>query len=252
MQKKKRKKIIIILVVLIISVLFLFLSFFFSKTNNIFKSILKDASLFISNLSLSSFSNDNNYDEYIDDELKYQIDILKETLELNNTLNESVKTNAIIINRDLSFWNDTITLNKGSSDDVEVGDPVVVNSGLIGRIISVSNYNSVVRLITSHASNKISVKIETDGEYAYGLITNYDEENNVYNLEGISETVDIKIDSIVTTTGIGDNFSSGIVIGTVKNITTDSYDLAKLIEVKPSVNYDALSVVTILKRKIKE
>lgn len=252
MQKKKRKKIIIILVVLIISVLFLFLSFFFSKTNNIFKSILKDASLFISNLSLSSFSNDNNYDEYIDDELKYQIDILKETLELNNTLNESVKTNAIIINRDLSFWNDTITLNKGSSDDVEVGDPVVVNSGLIGRIISVSNYNSVVRLITSQASNKISVKIETDGEYAYGLITNYDEENNVYNLEGISETVDIKIDSIVTTTGIGDNFPSGIVIGTVKNITTDSYDLAKLIEVKPSVNYDALSVVTILKRKIKE
>lgn len=172
-------------------------------------------------------------------------------MELNNTLNEHVKTNAIIINRDLSIWHDTITLNKGSHDDVEVGDPVVVNSGLIGRIISVSNYNSVARLLTSEASNKISVKIETNGEYVYGLLTNYDEENNIYNLEGISETADINIDSVVTTTGIGDNFSSGIVIGKVKNITTDNYDLAKLIEVIPSVDFDSLSVVTILKRKVK-
>ena len=147
---------------------------------------------------------------------------------------------------------ETITLNKGHKDGVEVGDPVVVSGGLIGKITSVSNYNSVALLLTSEANNKISVKIETNGEYAYGLLTNYDEENNIYNLEGISETVDINIDSVVTTTGIGDNFPSGIVIGKVKNITTDSYDLAKLIEVTPSVNFDSLSIVTILKRMVKE
>lgn len=255
MYKKKRKNLIMILVVLGVSILLLFLSLFFSKEENynFFEGTLKDIGLFISNISLSFLSNDDNVngDDYVNKELQYQLDTLKQTLELNNTLNEHVKTNAIIINRDLSIWHDTITLNKGSHDDVEVGDPVVVNSGLIGRIISVSNYNSVARLLTSEASNKISVKIETNGEYVYGLLTNYDEENNIYNLEGISETADINIDSVVTTTGIGDNFSSGIVIGKVKNITTDNYDLAKLIEVIPSVDFDSLSVVTILKRKVK-
>lgn len=252
MYKKKRKNLIMVLIVLGVSIFLLFLSFFFSKNDFFLERVLKDAGLFIGNLFFSSFDNNSNNDDYINSELQFQIDILKETLELNNTLNESVRTNAIIINRNLSFWHDTITLNKGSSDDVEIGDPVVVKSGLVGRIISVSNYNSVARLLTSEASNKISVKIETDGEYAYGLLTNYDEENNIYNLEGISETVEINIDSIVTTTGIGDNFPSGIVIGKVKNITTDSYDLAKLIEVIPGVDFDSLSVVTILKRKEKE
>ena len=167
-------------------------------------------------------------------------------------LNEYIKTNALIINRNLSYWNDTITLNKGTKDQIEVGDPVVVNSGLVGKVISVSNYNSIARLLTSEATNKISVKVETDGDYAYGLLTKYDTESNIYNLEGISEMIDINLESIVTTTGIGDNFPSGIVIGKVKNITSDNYDLAKLIEVTPSVNFDALSIVTILKRKAKE
>lgn len=254
MHRKKRKNLIMILVVLGVSVMLIFLSFIFSKNNNFFENILRDSGLFISNISSSLFHDNQNYscDDSINKELQYQIDILKDALELNNTLNDSVKTNAIIINRDLSFWNNTVTLNKGMKDRVEVGDPVVINNGLVGKIISVSNYNSIARLLTSAASSKISVKIETNGDYAYGLITRYDEKNKIYDLEGISETVDINIDSVVTTTGIGDNFPSGIVIGQVKNITTDSYDLAKLIEVTPSVNFDSLSIVTILKRNVKE
>ena len=254
MYKKKKNNLILILVVLGISIILLFLSLFFSKKDYSVEKLLKDIGLFGSNLTLSLFNNEenNSCDNYFNEELEYQNNVLKETLELNNTLNDSVKTNAIIINRDLSYWNETITLNKGSKHDVEVGDAVVVNSGLIGKIISVSNYNSIARLLTSEASNKISVKVETDGEYAYGLLTRYEEKNNIYHLEGISETVNVDIDSVVTTTGIGDNYPSGIVIGKVKNITTDSYDLAKLIEVTPSVNFNSLSIVTILKRKVQE
>lgn len=255
MYKKKRKTLIIVLVMFIISILFILLGLFFSKDNdsNIFKSILKDMGLSISNLVTDIFNERENdiCDDSVNKELQYQLDILKETLELNNTLNESVKTNAIIINRNLDFWYDNITLNKGTRDGVDVGDPVVVKGGLVGKIISVSNYNSVARLLTSETINKISVKIDVSGDYVYGLLTNYDEKKNIYNLEGVSETVKINIESEVSTTGIGDNFPSGIIIGKVKNITTDSYDLAKLIEVEPSVNFDDLSVVTILSRKVK-
>lgn len=256
MYKKKNKKIIIIIVVIAISVLFLLLSLLFSKDNNynFLEKILKDSGLAINNSIFSNLINegDNSCNGSDDEELQYQLELLKETLELNNTLNENEKINAIIINRSLDFWNNNITLNKGLKDNVDVGDAVVVRSGLIGKIISVSNYNSVAQLLTSESNNKISVKVESDDGYAYGLLTNYDEDNNIYTLEGISEMVKINIDSLVTTTGIGDSFPSGITIGKVKNITTDSYDLAKLIEITPSVNFDSLSVVTILKRKVKE
>lgn len=252
MYKRKKKNIITVLIVLVVSIILIFLSFFFSRKDYIVEKILKDTGLLTNNLFLSLFNNDENNtcDNYVNKELEYQIKELKELLELNNTLNDMAKINAVIINRDLNLWNDTITLNKGSKDNVEVGDAVVVNSGLIGKVISISNYNSVVRLLTSEASNKISVKIETGEDYAYGLITSYDEKNNIYHLEGISETIEIDKDAIVTTTGIGDNFPSGIVIGKVKNVSTDHYDLAKLIEVTPSVNFDSLSIVTILKKQV--
>ena len=255
MYKKKNKKIITIIVVISISVFFLLLSLFFSKDSNynFLEKILKDSGLSINNIVLSKIIKEEEIcNDACDEELKYQLEILKETLELNNTLNENDKINAIIINRSLDFWNNNITLNKGIKNNVEVGDAVVVKSGLVGKIISVSNYNSVAQLLTSETNNKISVKVKIDEGYAYGLLTNYDDGNNIYTLEGISETLKVNVDSLVTTTGIGNNFPSGIIIGNVKNITTDSYDLAKLIEVTPSVNFDSLSVVTILKRKVKE
>lgn len=254
MYKKKKKDLIIILIVLGIGIILLCLSFLFLKKDYSVEKILKDIGLIGNNLSISLFKNEENIscNNYVNEELEYQINVLKETLDLNNTLNDGVKINAIIINRDLSYWNETITLNKGSKHGVAVGDAVMVNSGLIGKIISVSNYNSIARLLTSEASNKISVKVETDGEYAYGLLTSYEEKGNIYHLKGISETININVDSIVTTTGIGDHYPSGIVIGKVKNITTDNYDLAKLIEVTPSVNFNSLSIVAILRKQVKE
>lgn len=255
MYKKKYKNLVTIISVIGVSFFFLLLSLFFSKNSdyNFLEKILKDSGLFLNNVIFSNFVKveDKKCNYVYDEELFYQLEILKESLELNNTLNESGKVNAIIINRSLDYWNDNITLNKGVKDNVDVGDAVVVNSGLVGKIISVSNYNSVAQLLTSEIDNKISVKVKTDDGYAYGLLTRYDENKNIYNLEGISETVNVNIDSIVSTTGIGDSFPSGIIIGNVKEITTDNYDLAKLIEVTPSVNFNSLSIVTILKRKAK-
>ena len=55
--------------------------------------------------------------------------------------------------------------------------------------------------------------------------------------------------SIVTTTGMGDIFPSGIMIGKVKSIKTDNFDLAKTVIVEGTVDYDDLNYVTVLKRK---
>lgn len=47
-----------------------------------------------------------------------------------------------------SAWYRTVTIDKGSSDGVAVGNPVVAPNGLAGRVVRVQGGNAVVRLIT--------------------------------------------------------------------------------------------------------
>lgn len=183
-------------------------------------------------------------------ELKLELESMKKTLELNKTLSEAEYLNATVINRDIGFWYDTITIDKGSKNGVKENMPVIVSEGLIGKVIKTSNFNSTVKLMTTtDSSNKISIKIALEDKYIYGLLSGYNPENKTYIVEGISDNSTIPIGSIVTTTGMGDTFPSGIIVGKVKNITTDNFDLAKIIEVESEVNFEALDFVTILKRK---
>lgn len=184
-------------------------------------------------------------------ELQTEIDGLKESLVLNNVLSEYEPINANIVNRNVGYWYNTITIDKGSQNKIKKGMAVVVNKGLIGKVIKTSNFTSTVKLITADELNgNISVKIKLDDKDVYGLLTGYNKKSNTYKIEGISESDEIKIDSLVTTTGLSDIFPSGILVGKVSNVIQDNYDLTKIVEVTPSVDFNDISVVTVLKRGV--
>ena len=128
---------------------------------------------------------------------------------------------------------------------------VVVNSqGLIGKIVSTTTFTSEIRLITtSDTANKISVTIASEGKKINGLIKDYNYKTKHLEVEGVSNTEYVGIGNYVYTSGLGEIFPSGILIGKVERITTDEYDLAKIIEVKPIADFDDINYVAILKRK---
>ena len=183
-------------------------------------------------------------------ELRRQIDALKNELNIDYTLTDYEYLNATVTSRSVGYWYNTITINKGSYNGIKK-DMVVINSkGLIGKIIKTSTFTSDVRLITtSETNNKISVHISNGDNNLYGLINNYDYSKNLLEVEGISNTKDVDIGDFVYTSGLGGIFPSGILIGSVSEITTDSYDLAKIIKVKPSSDFTDINYVSILKRK---
>lgn len=184
-------------------------------------------------------------------ELQTEIKNLKESLVLNNVLSEYEPINANIVNRNVGYWYNTIVIDKGSKNNVKKGMAVVVNSGLVGKVIKTSNFTSTVKLLTADELNgNISVKIKLDSKDVYGLLTGYNKETNTYKIEGISESDEIKEGAIVTTTGLSDIFPSGILVGNVKSVTADSYDLTKIVEVTPSVDFNDISVVTVLNRGV--
>ena len=128
--------------------------------------------------------------------------------------------------------------------------PVINAQGLIGKVISTTSFTSTIRLITtSDTNNKISVSIHSNGEKLNGLINGYDYEKGSLEVEGISNTKTVRVGDYVYTSGMGGIFPSGILIGKVESITTDSYDLSKIINVTPSVDFNDINYVSILKRK---
>ena len=80
-------------------------------------------------------------------------------------------------------------------------------------------------------------------------ISNYNLNTGLLEVEGVSNTKYVTIDANVYTSGLGGIYPSGILIGKVKNITTDEYDLSKLIDVTPSANFNDINYVAVLKRK---
>lgn len=276
-RKNKRKLKIKYMTIGLLGIILVCISIIFIRDErklNIIEKTIKDGFLFVGNIVLTPTNfikekfneykdKQNLYDKYVElerkiisyesllaekEELKKEIKELKQILQINNLLSEKKAMNATVINRNLDYWHDTITIDKGSHDGVEEGMPVVIGTGVIGKIVSVSNFNSTVKLFTSETSSKISVKISNGEDYAYGLLSSYDKNKDLYIIEGVSHTINIINDSLVTTTGLGDIFPSGLVIGNVIGTNTDSYGLTRIIEVRPSTNFENFNIVTILKR----
>lgn len=272
------KKYILILIIILIILLLIIFSFTLKEDRKLSKaeSLLKDGLIYSEKIITYPFNyikenikeykklkdvnkNNNILETSIDRidsieaeniELRRQLETLKEELNINYTLSDYEYLNATVVNRNVGYWHNKITINKGTYNGVEKDMVVISSKGLIGKVIKTSTFTSDVRLITtSDTSNKISVHISNGDNNLYGLINSYDYNKNVLELEGISNTKDVNIGDYVYTSGLGGVFPTGILIGIVEEITTDSYDLAKIIKVKPSADFNDINYVSILKRK---
>ena len=281
MRKKNNKTKYVIIFVVLISILLGITSWRIdsNKNLNFFEKTIKDTTVFVQKIFYApikyvkkeievfnekkdlykKYKDLKNKEEKIDlyysqiKELQKEVTELKSTLDLNATLSEYTYVNATVVNRNIGYWYNSLVIDKGSKNGIKKGDAVITNKGLIGRIQSVSNFSSTVKLLTSdQISNKISIKIDSEKGYQYGLLIGYDSEYNVYRIEGITNSDSIVEGDIVTTTGLTDYFPSGIIIGKVSRVVKDEYDLNSIVEVIPIVNFEDISIVTVLNRKAKE
>ena len=277
-QKEKRNKIIIICVLIFCLITGFIINVVMTDRNlTIFEKTIKDSVLtvqkilafpidFVANKISENNEKNKMYEKYIElenqvkenekykvenEELKKQLSDMKELLNINDTIAEYTYLNANVINRNLDYWNDTLIINKGEHDGITKNMPVVIGTNLIGKVISTTTFNSTVRLITAtDVVDKISVKIKNGDDYIYGILNGYNKENDTYTIEGISQNAKIENGSIVTTTGMGDIFPAGIVIGKITGINTDTFDLSNVLEMKSDVNFDNINYVTVLRRNI--
>ncbi len=280
MNKRKRKMemryiILIIIVIVIILIAVLSYSLKTNKKLNTFESIIKDVVVEVQKTVYLPFK---NFGKMIKDyhslnnvleenkvlksniekievmeaeniELKKELEDMKKELKLDYALSNYDYLNATVVSRNAGTWYNNLTIDKGSHNGIKEGMVVINSTGVIGKITNVSTFSSDVKLITStDSNNKISVTLVSDDKKLTGIIDGYDYKTGYLEIEGISNTDNVSIGDLVYTSGLGGVFPSGVLIGKVAQITTDVYDLSKIIKVTPAANFSDINYVTVLKR----
>ena len=245
-NKKDKYFLITLLIILVICIIANILSY--KNKLNFIERIYKDTT----NNIVSIFVNKPKIEyktTYEYEKLKQEYEKLKQTMNIGDTLNDYDIIYASVINRNLNYFYDSLTINKGSNDKIEVNQAVTYQNYLIGKVTNVSNSTSTIRLITNNqTNNKISVKIKYKDTYLYGLLNKYID--GYYILEGVDGANNIEPNTLVLTTGLSDIFPANLIVGKVEYIKKDNFDLSNIIYVKPIINMDDLNYISILKRKV--
>lgn len=172
-----------------------------------------------------------NYDKH----LKEELDNIKKinNIEFDDNLDIIVSR---VKYRDVYEYSNTLTIFKGSKNNVNVGDAVLTNNGLVGVISKTYDYYSVVSLITNKKSN-ISVKIND----AVGVLKL---ENSKLVVTSINNYKNISIGDEIYTSGLG-NLPDNIYVGKVKKVSLNDTEIEKVIEVDIENRLDTLDYLFI-------
>ena len=178
------------------------------------------------------------------------IDDLKKFNELLLSMSESETISATIIQRSMENFTNTLVINIGSADGVELGDAVISSKGLIGKVTNLSENTSVVLLLTTELEmNKITVKIQVDpSKTSEAILEKYDPNTQSYLLKLLDTNSSITEGMKVVSSGSGGLFPSGLLVGTVNHVETLPNAIGLKILVEPAADFYHLNYVAVVKR----
>ena len=196
---------------------------------------------------LDSYVNIESENEVLQSEIKK----LKKLTEMDYLPNDYKTKAASVQIRDQTNWNDEITIDAGSLNNVQEGMAVCDSKGMIGVVSHVTEISSTVSLLTSeNPSNQIPVMIINGDQTIYGLLKNYDVNKKVLNITLLSGIDKLEKNAKVYTAGLGGDGKcpKGIYIGTAKKLVTQSDGTTMTLTVKMAAQFKDLSYVSVVKK----
>jgi len=163
---------------------------------------------------------------------------------LNFTLSHELPAlPAQVVAEDVSGWFRTVVIDKGSSDGITEGMPVVVAEGVVGRVIRCADEQSRVLLITDPSSAVASL---VQRNRTRGVSRG---NGDTLSLDFALRRTDLETGDVIVTSGTGGVFPKGLVVGTVSDVKRDEYSLFQEVVLIPSVDFSRLEEVLVLLRE---
>ncbi len=138
----------------------------------------------------------------------------------------------------------TVTIDRGSDDQVAAGMPVVAGEGLVGRVVHVSRARATVLLITDPSSN-VGVRFQSSGEVGVAKGSGPRDPLSV-DLVDVETKVD-EGEAVVTSGLQGSVFPPDVPVGRVRSARVPPGALQKEITVDPVVDLRKLEFVKVLR-----
>jgi rod shape-determining protein MreC len=155
---------------------------------------------------------------------------------------------ARVILRDPANWWRSVQIDKGRRDGVKVNLPVLSTEGLVGRVTQVGYSTSQVTLVGDPACG-VSAVVQDAGVRDYGVInsgTSSVLDSSIVGLTFIDRQAAIKPGQRVLTSGLGEVFPPGILIGHVLDTNSVGFGLYTEARVKLASNLDNLEEVFVI------
>ncbi|HEC32566.1 MAG TPA: rod shape-determining protein MreC [Deltaproteobacteria bacterium] len=170
---------------------------------------------------------------------------LRELLGLKKSLSQWPTLAAEVITWDPSGWFQTITIDKGFLDGIQIGMPVVNAKGVVGKITALSRHYARALLLIDP---NFAIDSYIQRNRVYGIVSGY--KNGMCRMQYVQQNQDVKEGDVVVTSGMAGYFPKGLPIGTITKIKINKAQLFQEIYVKPYVDFSKLEeVLVILKER---
>lgn len=150
---------------------------------------------------------------------------------------------ATVVSGAITSFDDSVTIDKGTSDGLAPGMAVVAGSGLIGQVTSAGADRSSVQLI-SDPSFQLGVRVS--GQPGLGIVTGQGDERR---LRASSFDISTELDDgdlLVTSGAEKSRFPADVPVGRVTEVVADEVLLQKEADVELLANLNDLRYVTVL------
>lgn len=119
----------------------------------------------------------------------------------------------------------TLTLNRGSRDSISIGMPVISAAGLVGMVSELSRTTCKVSTLLSEG---VYIGVRNVRSGVSGTLCGTENGQDVCVLQYLDPNIewenDLRVGDIVVTSGYGERYPSGLMVGTITKVMVDPYD----------------------------
>ena len=167
--------------------------------------------------------------------------LLSENNQLRQLLGSSVRENARVMIAELmaidnSPYTQQIVINKGTLDNVYLGQPVLDEVGIVGQIMEVGSTNSRVLLLSDNSHALPVRSLRNDIRF---IVTGTGSLQEMQ-LEFVAHSTDVLVGDKLVSSGLGGVFPEGYPVAVVSKIINDETRPFKQVFVKPLARLEQL------------
>lgn len=146
-----------------------------------------------------------------------------------------------------SGWSSYFTIDRGTADGTQVRDVAVSAEGVVGQIYGVATHTARVMPITE-PSSAVAVRLQRSRDT--GILEGLGDWR--CEVRYLDPEADVRVGDGVITSGLGGVFPSGLRVGTVLSVESDTYTPGKVAEVEPAADLAKIEDVLLLRGRSAE